>query len=179
MKRITTVFITCLLLASMPSAAAITIVPEIIFAYPPELDDFQANFLFNLEQNMVIVESTDFVASESDDDPLFVSYDCETIAGANVSVTYQNDALVSYYMSVPEADNYANKKLADLGLSFFMAACQIDRDQAYALFEYLTTSLEPAEYFGRQSEIQRDGYTAAMGIAPTGMVSLVVYPDKI
>ncbi|MPN53081.1 hypothetical protein SDC9_200745 [bioreactor metagenome] len=179
MKRIMTVLITCLLLASMTSAAAIAIVPEIIFAYPPKLDDFQADFLFYLDQNSVILENTDFIASESDDDPPFVSYDCEPIAGANVSVTYQNDALISYYMSVPEADNYANVKLADLGLSFFMAACQLDRDQAYALFEYLTTSLEPAEYFGRQSEIQRDGYTASMGIAPTGMVSLVVYPDNI
>lgn len=179
MKRIITVFLTCLLIASLSSASAISVVPEIIFAYPPELDDFQAVFLFNLEQNMVIVENTDFIPSESDDEPPFVSYDCEPISGAKVSVTYQNDAMVSYYMSIREANNYANKKLADLGLSFLIAACQVDQDQAYALFEYLASSLKPVEYFGRQSEIQRDGYTVIMGVAPTGMFSLAVYPDVV
>lgn len=175
MKRGLLIMLTyCLVAVSLLSASADSLDLNDL---PIEVFNFQEEFFRVLDVNSVIIETKTFTKNATDDDPPFISYDSEPISGAKVSVTYRNDSIVSFYISISENDNYASKKLADLGLSFLMGAANLDRDRAYSLFEYLIEELEPAGIFGRQSEIKQEGYTATLGVAPTGMLSIAIYPD--
>lgn len=157
------------------------LLPIIVFAELPANESAAVKkFFAKMDELGVLVTSKDFSVDPgpTGDAKTSITYNCEILPDASLSITYYGDELASHVGHMDLSNGYLAEKSSYIAYCVISAFAGLEDDDAMSTLEYLASTTEMNGPLGMESRIVRGDYEILFGISPIDTMTIAVYPAE-